>query len=290
MNVRKEGTELTKLQDTMNLEEMGMVFPIILSEYNPAWPVLYSSEKDLIEKTVGSQRIVKISHIGSTAVPGMVAKPTIDILLEIRDDVDRDELIRIFSEMGYLCNPQPRNPAPHVMFIKGYTPEGYSGQAYHVHVRYSGDWDEPYFCNYLVRYPAVAEHYIALKQKLIESCGCDREAYTWRKTEFIESVMEIARKDPEGHGDQYLPHPFRDRRVGCYNIAEHSSIDSPSIEQKVLMLWFNNSAAFDVEMIPSAWARRTMASIMGGLSPFAISSPGSFRFQPFFVKNFRIPR
>jgi GrpB-like predicted nucleotidyltransferase (UPF0157 family) len=164
---------------------------------------LYSTEKDLIEKTLGVQRIVKISHIGSTAVPGMIAKPTIDILLEIRDDVDREGLIRMFSDMGYLCNPQPRNPAPHLMFIKGYTPEGYSGQAYHVHVRYGGDWDEPYFCNYLIRHPAVAGQYIALKQKLKESCECNREAYVRGKTEFIESVMKIARKEPEGPGDRY---------------------------------------------------------------------------------------
>jgi len=204
MNVRKAGTELTKLTDTMSLEEMGMVFPVILSEYNPAWPVLYSTEKDLIEKTVGSQRIVKILHIGSTAVPGMISKPTIDILLEIRDNVDRDGLIHLFSDMGYLCNPQPRNPAPHLMFIKGYTPGGYSGQAYHVHVRYGGDWDEPCFCNYLIRHPAVAEQYIALKQKLRESCEWNREAYTRGKTEFIESVMEIARKDPGGPGDKHL--------------------------------------------------------------------------------------
>ncbi len=195
---------LTIPRDTMSLEEMGRVFPVILSEYDPGWPVLYSTEKDLIEKNLGGQRIVKISHIGSTAVPGMIAKPVIDILLEIRDDVDKEGLIRIFSGMGYLYSPQPRNPAPHLMFIKGYTPEGYSGQAYHVHVRYGGDWDEPYFCKYLIPHPAVAEQYIALKQKLRDSCECNREAYTWGKTEFIASVMEIARRDPEAPGDMHL--------------------------------------------------------------------------------------
>jgi GrpB-like predicted nucleotidyltransferase (UPF0157 family) len=210
---------LTMPLDTMSLEEMGMEFPVILSDYNPAWPVLYSTEKDLIEKNLGSQRIVKISHIGSTAIPGMIAKPVIDILLEIRDDVDRDGLIRIFSGMGYLYNPQPRNPAPHMMFIKGYAPEGYSGQAYHVHVRYGGDWDEPCFRNYLIRHPAVAERYSALKQKLRGSCEFDREAYTRGKTEFIESVMKIARKEPEGPGDLHLI------------AAENSAATGPSVPE-----------------------------------------------------------
>ena len=48
------------------------------------------------------------------------------------------------------------NSAPHIMFAKGYTPEGFAGQAFHVHVRYKGDWDEIYFRDYLLRHYDVA--------------------------------------------------------------------------------------------------------------------------------------
>lgn len=186
----------------MSLEELGILFPIILSEYNPVWPVMYSVEKDLIETTLGAQEIVKLSHIGSTAVPGMLAKPTIDILLELRESVDKEELIHAFRTIGYLFDPQPRNPAPHMMFLKGYSPEGFVGQAYHVHIRYRGDWDELYFRDYLIRHPRVAAQYAALKQRLKESYEFDREAYTQGKSEFIASVVEMARKEPGNRGTQ----------------------------------------------------------------------------------------
>ena len=78
---------MAKPLDKMTFEELGRLFPIILSAYNPAWPTLYSAEKALIERTVGTNNIVRISHYGSTAIPGIIAKPTIDILLEVRNDL-----------------------------------------------------------------------------------------------------------------------------------------------------------------------------------------------------------
>lgn len=179
----------------MSHEELGRLFPIILSEYDPDWPALYAAEKERIEHALDNHTIKRISHIGSTAIPGIIAKPTIDILLEVSDDCDRGELIRRFAEIGYLYDHQPRNPPPHMMFMKGYTPEGFAGQAYHVHVRYSGDWDELYFRDFLILHPDVAEQYGRLKCRLRECYEFDREAYTEGKAEFIRSVVEKARDE-----------------------------------------------------------------------------------------------
>ena len=187
---------MVKPLDEMSLEELGRLFPIILSEYNPDWPAIYSAEKELIEHAVGKHNIERISHYGSTSIPGIIAKPTIDILLEVSDDCDKEELIRNFVVIGYLYDPQPRDPPPHMMFMKGYTPEGFAGQACHVHVRYGGDWDELHFRDYLILHPDVAEEYGRLKCRLKEEFQFDREAYTREKTEFIRSVVKRVRGEP----------------------------------------------------------------------------------------------
>lgn len=81
-----------------------------------------------------------------------------------------------------------------MMFMKGYTPQGFKGQAYHLHVRYAGDWDEPIFCHYLQLHPKVARKYGELKVELKKRYEHDRDAYTESKTEFITSIVQLARK------------------------------------------------------------------------------------------------
>ncbi|WP_287699177.1 GrpB family protein, partial [Bacteroides sp.] len=119
---------------------------------------------------------------------------TIDILLEIPTDADIPSLTTALISAGYICNMQPNNPAPHLMFMKGYTPQGFRGQAYHLHVRYAGDWDEPIFCHYLQSHPALAHEYGELKLKLKQVYEHDRDAYTKGKTEFIRQVVRLARE------------------------------------------------------------------------------------------------
>jgi GrpB-like predicted nucleotidyltransferase (UPF0157 family) len=188
--------------DSMSLPELGHLFPIIISQHNPLWCDLYLSEKELLERTIGHSSIMRINHYGSTAVAKLFAKPTIDILVEVVRDINTDNLIASLKGIGYRYSPQPENPAPHLMFMKGYTPDGFEGQAYHVHVRYSGDWDELYFRDYLLAHPKVAGEYGRLKMELKEKYEHDREAYTKGKTQFIQRVTEQARREL---GNTYLP-------------------------------------------------------------------------------------
>ncbi len=186
---------MTKNLGDMSFEELGKLFPIIICKYDPSWKSLYLSEKLNIENAIGSSNIVRINHYGSTSVPNLYAKPTIDILLEIKDETDTEKLIMDLKAAGYQYSPQPNNPAPHMMFMKGYTPDGFVGQAYHLHVRYSGDWDELYFRDYLLLHPEIAEEYGKHKLELKEKFEHDREAYTQSKTEFISSVTKDARAE-----------------------------------------------------------------------------------------------
>ncbi|WP_270593211.1 MULTISPECIES: GrpB family protein [Butyricimonas] len=179
----------------MTNEELWALFPIILSEHRAEWTKFYEQEKDTIISALGTKNISRINHIGSTSVPGLIAKPTIDILLEIPTDADIPSLTAALISAGYICNTQPNNPAPHLMFMKGYTPQGFRGQAVHLHVRFPGDWDELYFRDYLRSHPETAKSYGKLKQNLQLRYEHDRDAYTEAKTDFIQEATRLARKE-----------------------------------------------------------------------------------------------
>jgi GrpB-like predicted nucleotidyltransferase (UPF0157 family) len=186
---------VVKNLDEMTDEERYKLFPVILSEYKPAWKRKYIKEKNVIEQAIGLHNIARINHIGSTAVPGLIAKPTIDILVEIKDDTDDARLIASMQQAGYRYLPEPENPPPHMMFTKGYTEEGFKGQAIHIHVRYIGDWDELCFRDYLLAHPETAMEYGELKMELKLKYEYNRDIYTDAKADFIKSVCKVARAE-----------------------------------------------------------------------------------------------
>lgn len=175
--------------------EFGQLFPIIISEPDQNWPAIYEAARAGIEAVLGAENIVRIEHIGSTAVPGLRAKPTIDILLEVPESIADAMIVERLEGLDYICLPRPELPAPHMVFVKGYTLNGFEGQAYHLHVRYPGDWDELYFRDYLIQHPETLRAYEALKQELLQTYPNDRDAYTDGKTAFIKEVTAKARRE-----------------------------------------------------------------------------------------------
>jgi GrpB-like predicted nucleotidyltransferase (UPF0157 family) len=184
---------MNKSLDEMTDKELSQLFPIILSEHRSVWKRNYLKERDVVVQAVGLHNIVRISHIGSTAVPGLIAKPTIDILVEINNNTNR--LISNMQLRGHRYLEQPKKPPPHMMFIKGYTSEGFKGQAFHIHVRYSGDWNELYFRDYLLVHPEIADEYGKLKIELQKKYEHDRDGYTDAKTDFIKRITKLARAE-----------------------------------------------------------------------------------------------
>ena len=126
--------QLTEMSD----EELGTLFPIILTEHKKDWAKLYDQEERILYDTIG-KNIYRIDHIGSTAVEQLIAKPTIDILLEINGETNTNELIKSLESIGYIYSPQPQKPAPHMMFMKGYTLQGFQGHPFEV-----TDYDVPF--------------------------------------------------------------------------------------------------------------------------------------------------
>ena len=180
----------------MSNEELWQLFPIILQEYDPKWPIMYEKQKQLILTKLDKKRVIHLDHIGSTSVKGLLAKPTVDILLQITELNKQEELafIKQIEELGYIYSEQPTNPKPHMMFMKGYTSKGFADEVFHLHVRYLGDHDELYFCRYLRENKDVAEQYGLLKKELESRFKHDRDGYTNAKTDFIKKWTAIAKE------------------------------------------------------------------------------------------------
>jgi GrpB-like predicted nucleotidyltransferase (UPF0157 family) len=170
-------------------DKLSELFPVLLEGHNPKWNEFYLKEKDFLQAVFGD-KIIRISHIGSSSVVGLIAKPTIDILLEVSNDIDIPSITEIMKEEGYIVNT-PKSDI--IMYLKGYTPDGFQGQAIHIHVRYSGDWGELYFRDYLISHPDIADEYAKLKIKLKEHYTYDRDGYTEAKGEFVNKYTDKAR-------------------------------------------------------------------------------------------------
>ena len=178
--------ELTKL----TLEELWQLFPIILTPPNPLWDEWYTEERTLLASFLPEYAV--LTHIGSTAIHGIWAKPIIDILIEIPSGGDMSAIKTALEERGYICMSQG---STRISFNKGYTPQGFAEKVFHLHLRYAGDNDEIAFRDYLNAHPDKAKEYEQLKLALWKSFEHDRDAYTEAKGEFVRQCTAAAKKE-----------------------------------------------------------------------------------------------
>jgi GrpB-like predicted nucleotidyltransferase (UPF0157 family) len=178
----------------MTLEELWELFPIILTDYNFNYPKWYELEKESLMSLFNIGTIVRISHIGSTAVPGIISKPTIDILMELSKQCDITLITdRLKANEWNLMN-SVEEPFFWQSYNKGYTKYGFADKVFHLHVRHAGDWSELYFRDYLIEHPEIAEKYADLKRLIKERYEHNRDAYTEAKEEFVVHYSELAKK------------------------------------------------------------------------------------------------
>lgn len=167
---------------------------VVIVEYNPHWQTLFAEEAARIREVVGND-ILAIEHIGSTAVPGLAAKPIIDLMVGVRSLLDGQRAISPLAALGYVYWRE--NPHPDRMFlVKGMPPYG-TQRTHHVHiVEANGEfWERLLFRDYLRTHPNEVQRYAALKRKLAERFCHDRERYTEGKSEYIKAVMQKARTE-----------------------------------------------------------------------------------------------
>jgi GrpB-like predicted nucleotidyltransferase (UPF0157 family) len=168
----------------LTLDELWQLFPIQLVEHDPAWADWYEEEKAALLTILGD-KVARIDHIGSTSVDGLLAKPIVDILLQITPTCNTVWLGSALSDNGWLLMAAQTLPDMRSDWNKGYTPDGFAERVFHLHVREMGDWDELYFRDYIATHKETAREYAALKRSLALEFKHNRDAYTEAKADFV---------------------------------------------------------------------------------------------------------
>lgn len=185
---------MKKLLSEMSLEELWQLFPIFLTKPQKQWSKWYAEEEKRLYY-IFRGKILRISHIGSTAINGIWAKPIIDILVEIPLDSAMDMVKEKLLQNGYTCMSEEEN---RISFNLGYTENGFAEKVYHLHLRYFGDNDELYFRDYMNDNPTLAKEYEKLKCSLWKKYEHNRDAYTEAKGEFINENTSKAKERYKG--------------------------------------------------------------------------------------------
>ena len=166
-----------------------------LESYNKNWPILFALEKAKLLAAIGPW-VEAIEHIGSTSIPFMTAKPTIDIALGVSSlEIAEQHIIAPLIKQGYQYNQALEKTIPERRLFGKFSSTG--DHLVHVHVLIVNNelWKNHLrFKNYLMAHSEEAKNYILLKESLKEKFAHDREAYTLGKSEFIKEILSKAQQ------------------------------------------------------------------------------------------------
>lgn len=165
---------------------------IKLVPHKKAWAGLFSKEKKQIEKKLEGISL-GVEHIGSTSIPGIEAKPVIDILVGVLRVKDSKKCIVPLKKIGYKNLKDRGNPRTRLFFRKGDSIHS----THHLHVvKFGGKiWKKhTAFPRYLRTHRSWAKKYEALKKQSALKFKQNKENYTTSKGRFIEKVIKIATK------------------------------------------------------------------------------------------------
>ncbi len=162
---------------------------VSIVSYDPNWVEKFEQEKELIQRTIGEFITGGIHHVGSTAIPGLSAKPIIDIMVGVDSLKNTKPCIEQLEKIQYcyypyrpeimhwFCKPSPEHRTHHLYLIEKDNSEFKARLA---------------FRDYLKTHPETRKEYENLKVDLAEKFADDREAYTQAKTDFITTVTKQA--------------------------------------------------------------------------------------------------
>lgn len=165
---------------------------IEIASYNPDWPAAFAAEAERLRFAIAQPALV-IEHIGSTAVPGLAAKPVIDIMPGVESALELDACVKPLVAIGYTYIPDYEDVMPFRRFLrKALTPDQRPGFNLHIVARGSKFWHEHLgFRDRLRHDQELAQRYEALKRELA-SQHTDTNEYAGAKTEFIVSALAAA--------------------------------------------------------------------------------------------------
>jgi GrpB-like predicted nucleotidyltransferase (UPF0157 family) len=177
---------------------------VAIVPYDPAWPDLFRQEKERLQHLFPCPLVRRVEHFGSTAVPGLSAKPIIDMLIEVSDLTETRRVIAPVLEArgyDYFWRPTSGSNTPpfYAWFIRRDSHIG--ARTHHLHMvesHFTEHWDRLLFRDYLISHPAVAREYECLKYRLAAIHSNDRVLYAHEKAAFINAVTEAARSVVRG--------------------------------------------------------------------------------------------
>ncbi|OGF23683.1 MAG: hypothetical protein A2V63_01000 [Candidatus Eisenbacteria bacterium RBG_19FT_COMBO_70_11] len=173
---------------------------VAIVAHDSAWPESFCREKEHLLSCLPRDIIRRVEHFGSTAVPGLAAKPIVDMLVEVTDlEATRSRVAPVLEAQGYEYFWRPTHgdhgPPFYAWFIKRDRRTG--ARTHHIHMvegHFTDHWDRLLFRDYLIEHPELAAAYEALKLRLAVASPHDRVAYTRGKTTFIVRVTEQAKR------------------------------------------------------------------------------------------------
>jgi GrpB-like predicted nucleotidyltransferase (UPF0157 family) len=160
-----------------------------LVPYTAAWAELFQQECARLQDALGS-RALDIQHIGSTAVPGLAAKPILDIGIAVADLAVVPECVSLMEALGYTYRGDREQRGDH-LFVKG--PE--QQRTHYVHMLRASDptWhDYLRFRDHLIAHPAARDAYMQLKERLAAQYADNRGVYTEAKANLIQQILAAA--------------------------------------------------------------------------------------------------
>ncbi|MEM8570967.1 MAG: GrpB family protein [Pseudomonadota bacterium] len=172
-----------------------------VADYDPEWPKLFEQEAKRLRSLLPEASISRIEHFGSTAVPGLAAKPIVDVLVEVPDLlIVHRQIAPILTKhcYEYFWRPGPLG-MPDIAYTWFIRRDVHGVRTHHVHMisPSSPYWDRLIFRDWLRAHPDTATEYGNLKRRLARDQK-DRGAYARAKGRFIENVLKEARKAPDG--------------------------------------------------------------------------------------------
>ena len=163
---------------------------MLLSPYDTTWPLEFAVEADRIARACRGLAL-RLEHIGSTSIPGLSAKPVIDVLAGRPGNVSGESYVAVFRQLGY--EHKGAYGVPGRNYFRRGTP-----RTHHVHLVSwtSAVWeDHLLFRDYLRSHPETAREYETLKRELAALYIQDKERYTDAKGPFIRSIVRRAREE-----------------------------------------------------------------------------------------------
>jgi GrpB-like predicted nucleotidyltransferase (UPF0157 family) len=165
---------------------------ISIIPYQHGWVELYEREAGILREALG-EKALRIEHIGSTSIPGMIAKPVIDIMVAVHSLPQAVELVSILEALGYLYRSNDTIPE-RMFFAKESSPEV---RTHHLNLTElsSGFWvNQLAFRDYLRTHEQIAAEYGVLKQDIANRYAQTKVLDPESKTPFVARVLELAEK------------------------------------------------------------------------------------------------